>query len=294
MPRSAPPTLAKGSEEATRGYASALGASPRRSLVSNRSTLTLLLSALLLLGGGLFVLFGLGKVEPAQTGAPLPGSGLGPVAPATVEPDGPGQRSELENAGAMTASQRPEGPARSTVLWPLRVELECVSRSSLPELGDGQRVGAGATARLAGRIVDSRGRGVEATVSFVAGQNLGRVLHCDSEGRLGASDLYAGLDVVEVAGPGIIGSRRELRLRRGSESLLNIGYGRPATVYGTVLGPAENASAAPVVGARVRVDGQQAWTDERGQFYVPAAASGKVLLEIEKTAVEEWSRQFLM
>ena len=191
----------------------------------------------------------------------------------------PSGAAELERAviDAPDAPRPEAGPAISTVLYPLVVELELLEADRLSLDGDGPAIGSGANARFSGRIVSSSGHGVRATVEFVAGPNQGRVLHCDATGAFGATNLQPGLDVVEVRGPGILGSRREVRLRRRQEQLLNIGYGRPAVVYGTVT----DSDGEPLEGARVSVDGQRSHTDSTGQFYVAAVASGKVLLEIE-------------
>ena len=171
-----------------------------------------------------------------------------------------------------------EGPVTSTVLWPLEVELTLGLADYLPVEPGVVPVGSGATARLAGRIADRRDQGVRAEVRFVAGPNTGRVLRADVTGRFGASDLYPGLSIVEVSGEGTLGSRREVRLRQGSETALNIGYGRPGSVFGRVL----DRKGEPIEGASVVFDGTRVTTDGNGEFFLAAVAGGQVLVEIEK------------
>jgi hypothetical protein len=169
-----------------------------------------------------------------------------------------------------------EGP--STVLWPLEVGLELVRPSLLPSVPSGPPLGSGRTARIAGRIADSNGVGAQAELEFVGGPNHGRVLTTGEDGRFGANDLYPGLEVVEVRGPRILGSRREVRLRENKSFELNIGYGMPGGAQGRVV----DEQGKPIVGATVTVDGRAGVTDRTGHFYVSPVASGhSVLLEID-------------
>jgi hypothetical protein len=168
--------------------------------------------------------------------------------------------------------------ATTTVLWPLKVELELLEARYLPKEEGVPPIGSGAGARITGQIADVNDGAARVDVAFVAGANAGRVLHSDASGRIGANDLYPGLSVVEVRGPGILGSRRELRFRRGQETPLNIGYGRP----GSVAGKVQDAQAKPIEGASVVIDGTRATTDAEGGFFLPAVAAGQVLCEVEK------------
>jgi hypothetical protein len=170
------------------------------------------------------------------------------------------------------------GVVTTTVLWPLKVELELVEPRFLPKQEGVAPVGTGAGARLSGRITGFDDQGVMAEVRFLAGANTGRVLRCDESGRFGAVDLYPGLSVVEVRGAGTLGSRREVRLRRGQETLLNIGYGRP----GTVLGKVQDSAGVGIDGAAVTLDGTRVLTDAEGGFFVQSVAAGQVLCEVEK------------
>lgn len=196
-----------------------------------------------------------------------------PVEVERIEDDGSARSELVEQAPSVQA----DGELISTVLYPLELELELLQADLLREIGGDVVIGAGADARLAGRIVDARGGGVAAEVHFVHGPNTGRVLRCDGSGAFGATDLYPGLDIVEVRGPAIIGSRREVRLRRGTEQLLNIGYGRPAVVQGTV----QDRAGEPIEGARVRIDGQSGTTASDGTFYIDRVASGRTIVEVE-------------
>jgi hypothetical protein len=197
-----------------------------------------------------------------------------PVAPAveTAEPEPP--RELLPPVEVRVE----EGNATTTVLWPLKVELELVEARFLPQQEGVPPVGSGANARLSGQISDVNEQGVVAEIRFVAGANTGRVLKSDPEGRFGATDLYPGLSIVEVHGPGTLGSRREVRLRRGQETLLNIGYGRPGAVFGKV----QDRTGTGIGGADVSVDGTHILTDDEGGFYLPTVAAGQVLVEVEK------------
>ena len=169
------------------------------------------------------------------------------------------------------------GDTRTNVLWPLKVELELVEARYLPKEEGVLPIGSGASARLMGEIKGSDEEPVAAEVSFVAGANAGRILHTDERGAFGASDLYPGLSIVEIRGTAISGSRREVRLRRGQETLLNIGYGRPAGVQGMV----QDGEGVGIPGAAVVVDGTRATTGAEGEFYLSSVAAGQVLVEVE-------------
>ncbi|MEO0651022.1 MAG: carboxypeptidase-like regulatory domain-containing protein [Planctomycetota bacterium] len=172
--------------------------------------------------------------------------------------------------------EQSEGP--STVLWPLQVELELVRSSLLPDVPDGPPLGSGRTARFKGRIADHRGLGTAATITFVAGKNAGRVLRTGEDGKFGANDLYPGLEVVEVRGPGISGSRREVRLREGKTFELNLGYGSPGGAQGRVI----DEEGVGIEGATVTVDGKSGVTNRTGHFFVDNVAAGHaVLVEID-------------
>lgn len=169
-----------------------------------------------------------------------------------------------------------EDSGTTTVVWPLEIQLELVRAAGLPEDAGLHPLGSGATAKLRGRVANHRGDGVAVTVEFMAGLNKGRVLVSDSGGSFGAIDLYPGLAIVEVHGPGILGSRREIWLRQRQERVLNIGYGMPASIRGRVF----SAEDEPIEGAEVSIDGQVSWTNAEGIFALDRVASGAALVEI--------------
>lgn len=189
-----------------------------------------------------------------------------PVAPEDVREIG---REEVA-AGA--------GNSASTVLWPLRIELDLEQAGYLPQTIDVEPMGSGGHARMAGTIAGKAGRPLQAEVRFVEGANRGRVLYCDSEGSFGANDLYPGIAIVEVKAVGSFGSRREVILRQNQETLLNLGYGRLGAMHGQVL----DYAGAPIEGAKVRVDGRLGYSDEEGWFFIDQLAGDYALLEIEK------------
>ena len=164
----------------------------------------------------------------------------------------------------------------SSVLWPLRVELELLQADYLPTADNVPPIGTGKAARLSGRLVGEDDVPVAGQVEFIAGPNKGRVLYCDDTGAFGASDLYPGLAIVDVRGPGVRGARREVRLRQNSETLLNIGFGLLAPVTGRVV----NRQGEAVQGARVVLDGQSATTGVEGEFHFGGIASGHCVAEV--------------
>ncbi len=167
--------------------------------------------------------------------------------------------------------------ASTTVVWPVRIELDLIQAAYLPSEQGMPAIGSGASAKLVGRIMGPDDRGARAEIRFLAGANEGRVLHTDITGAFGASDLYPGLSVVEVRGAGILGSRRELRLRQERETLLNIGYGRPGSVTGRV----QDRQGEGLADAAVTVDGTRVTTGPDGEFSLASVASGQVLVEVE-------------
>ena len=232
-----------------------------------RSVLLILLLALPL-GIGAFALFADGSNE---RGGERPRPAESAEAPV---PDGPG-RDELIPPPVV---RLPTGAVTTTVLWPVKVELELLEARFLPKEEGVPPIGSGATARISGRITGFDDNGVQVEVRFVAGANAGRVLRADPSGRFGAVDLYPGLSIVEVRGTGTLGSRRELRLRRGQETLLNIGYSRPGSVFGKV----QDTKGTGIEGAAVVIDGTRTLSDAQGGFYLQSVAAGQVLCEVEK------------
>ena len=234
----------------------------------SRSPLVVLFLALAL-GLGAFLWFGTGGRSAGRARTP---GGARAEAPTPAEP---APEPELIPAPLVRQSV---GQASTTVLWPLKVELELLEARFLPKEEGVPPIGSGAGARLSGHITGFDDQGAVGEIHFVAGANAGRVLQSDADGRFGAIDLYPGLSLVEVRAPGTLGSRRELRLRRGQEQLLNIGYSRPGTVFGKV----QDSTGTGIEGATVVVDGTRVSTDANGGFFLQSVAAGQVLCEVEK------------
>lgn len=184
-----------------------------------------------------------------------------------------------------------EAAAPTTVVFPLKVELELLASLVRPSAEGVAPMGAEATARLAGSIHGAAGEGLQAEILFVAGPNAGsspgaadgRRLMCARDGTFGAIDLYPGLSVVKVTAFGTPGSLREVLLRASTslavrETQLNIGYGRPGVVQGKV----QDVGGQPIAGAKVTVDGQEATTDEKGEFLLNDVAAGDTFVVAEK------------
>ncbi len=167
---------------------------------------------------------------------------------------------------------------KTTVVFPLEVELQLLHAADEFSAQGAPALGSGAKAQLKGTITGSRKEPVRAEIEFVAGANAGRVLYCDGSGAFGAQDLYPGLSIVRVSGPGIVGSQREVLLRSEREELLNINYALPAHVIGDVF----DAQSKPLPGALVSFDGQERVTDEQGRFELAAVAPGSVLVVVSK------------
>lgn len=165
----------------------------------------------------------------------------------------------------------------TSVLWPCRVELDLIQAEYLPTAEDAAPIGTGRAARLTGRIVGAGERGIPAEIRFFAGPNAGRVLTCDVSGAFGAIDLYPGLDLVDVRGPGIPGARREVRLRQNAETFLELGFGLLGSVHGKVV----DRRGEPLRGAKVSFDGREAYSGDDGGFYFSGLAGGPCVVEVE-------------
>lgn len=172
----------------------------------------------------------------------------------------------------------PEGAIPTTVAFPLKIELELLASSVRPKSEGVDALGSDATARLVGSVHGKDGKGIAAEVEFVAGPNAGRRLVASREGSFGANDLYAGLSVVRISSPACVGSLREILLRKGRETQLNVGYGRPGAVTGAV----RDAMGDTIQDAKVSIDGQETRTDEKGEFSLAEVASGEAIAIAEK------------
>lgn len=187
---------------------------------------------------------------------------------------GPSRKTPLEAAV-------PEAAAATTVVFPLKVELELLASAVRPKSEGVAPIGSDATARLVGSVHGADGKGIAAEVQFVAGPNSDRRLVASREGAFGANDLYPGLCVVRITAAACVGSQREILLRKDRETQLNVGYGRPGFVAGAV----QDAGGAPIQDAKVTVDGQETKTNEKGEFVFPEVASGETIAIAEKAGL---------
>ncbi len=224
------------------------------------------------LAGGVAVLFFSLRGGRTSGGEP-------PVAqPSTAELAPEPERVAVELIPPVEVRRAAGGDTRTNVLWPLKIELELLEASYLPKEDGVVPVGSGASARLSGQVTGEGDEGVKAEVAFVAGANTGRVQRTDEGGRFGAADLYPGLSIVGVRGNAILGSRREIRLRRNQETLLNIGFGRPGSVQGRV----QDSDGKGLEGAAILIDGTRVTSGPEGEFHLGAVAAGQVLVEVER------------
>jgi hypothetical protein len=162
------------------------------------------------------------------------------------------------------------GSTETTVAWPVDVEFELLRAAEGPREEGVAPLGSGRKAKLSGRVQAAGGTGVPATLSFVAGLNAGRSLQANAEGFFGAADLYPGLALVRVEGPGISGALREVRLAPGQEARLALSFGLPGGIGGTVFGDGDD----PLADVEVELDGQTTRTNEAGQFVFSAIPGG--------------------
>tara|TARA_R110002073_G_scaffold3478_3_gene23178 strand:- start:3060 stop:4754 length:1695 start_codon:yes stop_codon:yes gene_type:complete len=164
----------------------------------------------------------------------------------------------------------------TTVQFPLEIDLTLLSAGNVPEAPDTLPKGSGATARLKGRIADNTAEPCAATIEFLHGPNAGRSLVCNGDGEFGMNDLYPGLAVVEVRTPKGLRARRDVLLRALSTQVLNITFAGPATLYGTILDKTNE----PISGAKVTVDGNVAYSNDKGIFHLPKIASGQHIVVV--------------
>jgi hypothetical protein len=195
-----------------------------------------------------------------QEPAPAPAAPVGPAAQDLQSPDDRGA------GGSVPVGD----PLHTTVAWPVKLRLELVDPAGLAKAPGVASLGSSASARLAGSVLGPEGTGLPARVRFAAGPNEGRLLTTNSAGKFGAADLYPGLSVVEVDGPGDYDVRREVRLRSGAETSLNLGFGMPGAASGRVL----DRDGKPVESAAVELDGQLQYSAADGSFLFSNVASG--------------------
>ena len=211
------------------------------------------------------------RASPAEKPIPAPAPPVTAMSDATPAEDPDTRKAPLE-------ASIPEGAAPTSVVFPLKVELELLASAVRPKSEGVDPIGSDATARLAGSVHGADGKGMAAEVQFVAGPNAGRRLVASRDGAFGANDLYPGLCVVRITAPGCLGSQRQILLRKDRETQLNVGYGRPGFVTGAV----QDAVGAPIQDAKVTIDGQETKTNDRGEFVFPEVASGETMAVAEK------------
>ena len=175
---------------------------------------------------------------------------------------------------------REVGPQKTTVIHPLEVELTLLEQGSIDALGGIQPVGSGASARIKGTLLGARGEPVTGTVTFTAGPNRGRLLETDSAGHFGASDLYQGLSIVLVESDRGIRSEREVMLRQLATSSLYVSLSRGDACV--VRGFVRDREGEPIGQAKVRMDAQESFSDDLGEFFFPRISSGKILVVVTK------------
>jgi protocatechuate 3,4-dioxygenase beta subunit len=163
------------------------------------------------------------------------------------------------------------GEVESTVVWPVQVDLQLLQSARFPTMAGVQPIGSGRKARLAGSLTARDGSGIPCDVAFLHGTNAGRELSSDDGGRFGATDLYPGLQVVELRGRGTPPVRREVRLRRNQETQLHVAFGLRGGVTGTVYRQGEE----PLAGVEVDLGGERTVTDEQGVFSFPSTLPGR-------------------
>lgn len=244
---------------------------------------TLALVALLIAGfvGALFLLLRVEGPPPvAQT--PREDAHAAPTPAQPAPHDEPARAIELSREGE--SQETPD--LETTVVFPLRVTLDLVKATATLQEPGMPALRAAATARLRSRITDASGAPVRARLEFKAGPNAGRVLQCDGQGQVGAGDLFPGRALVDVTGPGVLGSLREVVLRENREAQLNISYARPTQVSGEVF----DADGKPLAAAKVTVDGLEANTDDQGVFSFPRVAPGEVTVLVEHSGFASCSQ----
>lgn len=244
---------------------------------------------------GAFFALGDRAAHEVSDGVNAPLVPLGAIAPASGGPQADTPREartavDLVGPPSVASSAAEPGAATTTVIFPLELELSLSSRASVPRTGDMPPFRAGAVAGIQGVITGRGGKpAAGASVEFVAGPNVGRVLVADARGRYGATDLWQGLSTVLVRADGAV-SERPVLLGRLGRTPLSVDFGGTAYVGLTV----QDSAGRPLEGAEVRVDGTVGYTDAEGRATFPNVTVGKVLTHVRKEGFVRIERQLAL
>ncbi|MEZ5975343.1 MAG: carboxypeptidase-like regulatory domain-containing protein [Planctomycetota bacterium] len=217
------------------------------------------------------------QVDPENNSA-LPVERVDPLTPGRSMGPGGGPVVPLRDVESPVET-RIDAPATEDVdrRYPLELNLTLLQPGPV-DAREGGEVLAGAKATLRGRLIGENGDPLVGRVEFVWGANEGRVLPCASDGSFLAGDLYPGLSIVHVVSPQGWTSEREIRLGQFGNTELNVTFATGATAR--VRGRVQDGFGKGIEGAKVRVDGQEAFSDPDGQFEVYRTTIGQILVEV--------------
>lgn len=239
--------------------------------MSSKSLLLILIVLIALLGGGLFLL----DDSPDDSLPPIAIDPAKQVAtPVDSNPWGGAER-EKETLVIPEVIDR-RGEDETTVAYPLEVRIEMLESSADPHAEGLPRKGTGGNSKIIGLIRGLEQQGVSATVTIIGGANAGRVLHTDHTGAFGATDLFPGLTLARIVSGRLV-AEREVSLRQGRETQLNVSFHRTSDVTGEVIDQAGK----PLEGAVVRMDGQETRTDYDGVFRFGRMTPGKLYVQVD-------------
>lgn len=130
--------------------------------------------------------------------------------------------------------------------------------------------------RIVGTIA-SGGRAIDAAeVAIVAGMEQGLQTTTDARGTFVLAPVTPGAQVVRVTVAGRVVAERRVVVLVRDETRFDLDV-QPA---GDLIGVVRGARRAPVAGARIRCDGQEAWTGADGTFQLRRPANGPARVTI--------------